>query len=271
MSRGGLNMKKAIFFDIDGTLIDCMNGHTDLTDNVKKAIRRLQQEGHYAFIATGRPYAFLSEAILSFGFDGYILTNGAQVMIENETIYKEALDPAFVKDATAEFEQRQIQYMLQSDRYSYMKDECKEYYQFFDSIGVSRNYLVSDYHLEEIQTQKIELLCPNDEAMDYCLSLVEQNPEYDYVHSINERMFELYSKKNTKATGILTALKHLGIPVEQSYAFGDGKNDIEMLSTVGCGIAMGNASDEVKSYAHQVTDSVLEDGVATGIEKYILI
>ncbi len=334
-------------------------------DQVKQAIRRLQQEGHYAFIATGRPYAFLSEAILSFGFDGYILTNGAQVMIGNETIYKEPLDPTFVKNATAEFEQRQIQYMLQSDCYSYMKDECKEYYQFFDSIGISRNYLVSDYQLEDIQTQKIEMLCPNDEAMDmkdeckeyyqffdsigisrnylvsdyqlediqtqkiemlcpndeameYCLSLVEQNPEYDYVQSISDRIFELYSKKNTKATGILTALKHLGIPVEQSYAFGDGKNDIEMLSTVGCGfelyskkntkatgiltalkhlgipveqsyafgdgkndiemlstvgcgIAMGNASDEVKSYAHQVTDSVLEDGVASGIEKYILI
>ena len=265
MSRGGLNMKKAIFFDIDGTLIDCINGHIDLSHQVKQAIRRLQQEGHYAFIATGRPYAFLSEAILSFGFDGYILTNGAQVMIGNETIYKEPLDPTFVKNATAEFEQRQIQYMLQSDCYSYMKDECKEYYQFFDSIGISRNYLVSDYQLEDIRQYL------SNEAMEYCLSLVEQNPEYDYVQSISDRIFELYSKKNTKATGILTALKHLGIPVEQSYAFGDGKNDIEMLSTVGCGIAMGNASDEVKSYAHQVTDSVLEDGVATGIEKYILI
>ena len=68
-------MKKAIFFDIDGTLIDCINGHIDLSHQVKQAIRRLQQEGHYAFIATGRPYAFLSEAILSFGFDGYILTS----------------------------------------------------------------------------------------------------------------------------------------------------------------------------------------------------
>ena len=160
MSRGGLNMKKAIFFDIDGTLIDCINGHIDLSHQVKQAIRRLQQEGHYAFIATGRPYAFLSEAILSFGFDGYILTNGAQVMIGNETIYKEPLDPTFVKNATAEFEQRQIQYMLQSDCYSYMKDECKEYYQFFDSIGISRNYLVSDYQLEDIQTQKIECFVP---------------------------------------------------------------------------------------------------------------
>ena len=129
MSRVGLNMKKAIFFDIDGTLIDCINGHIDLSHQVKQAIRRLQQEGHYAFIATGRPYAFLSEAILSFGFDGYILTNGAQVMIGNETIYKEPLDPTFVKNATAEFEQRQIQYMLQSDRYSYMKDEYKYKFQ----------------------------------------------------------------------------------------------------------------------------------------------
>ena len=266
MSRGGLNMKKAIFFDIDGTLIDCINGHIDLSHQVKQAIRRLQQEGHYAFIATGRPYAFLSEAILSFGFDGYILTNGAQVMIGNETIYKEALDPTFVKAATVEFEQRQIQYMLQSDRYSYMKDEYKEYYQFFDNIGVSRNYLVSDYQLEDVQTQKIELLCPNDEAMDYCLSLVEQNPEYDYVHSISERMFELYSKKNTKATGILTALKHLDIPVEQSYAFGDGKNDIDMFQIADKSYAVANAHNDLKQYATEVILSNDEDGVARWLE-----
>ena len=80
-----------------------------------------------------------------------------------------------------------------------------------------------------------------------------------------------------KLSDLLTDIEYvlvqgnLDIDINNSYAFGDGKNDIEMLSTVGCGIAMGNASDEVKSYAHQVTDSVLEDGVATGIEKYILI
>ena len=107
--------------------------------------------------------------------------------------------------------------------------------------------------------------------MDYCLSLVQQNPEYDYVHSISERMFELYSKKNTKATGILTALKHLGIPVEQSYAFGDGKNDIEMLSTVGCGIAMGNASALAKEAAEYVTTHIHEDGVLNALKYYNLI
>ena len=43
-----------------------------------------------------------------------------------------------------------------------------------------------------------------------------------------------------------------------------------MLSTVGCGIAMGNASDEVKKYAKEITDTVFNDGVAVGIEKFIL-
>ena len=61
----------------------------------------------------------------------------------------------------------------------------------------------------------------------------------------------------------------LDIKIENTYAFGDGKNDIEMLSTVGCGIAMGNASDEVKKYSNKITDTVQNDGVAKGIEQYV--
>lgn len=62
----------------------------------------------------------------------------------------------------------------------------------------------------------------------------------------------------------------MNLPIEESYAFGDGENDIEMLATVGCGIAMGNAAENVKRHAKQVTDSVSQDGVARGIGKYIL-
>ena len=54
-------MKKAIFFDIDGTLLDYFGDITDMTSRVKESIRALQNEGHYVFIATGRPYAFLSK------------------------------------------------------------------------------------------------------------------------------------------------------------------------------------------------------------------
>nr|WP_307992807.1 HAD family hydrolase [uncultured Niameybacter sp.] len=263
-------MAKAIFFDIDGTLINCFKGLMDLTPKVKDAIRDLQARGHYVFIATGRPYAFLSEAILNFGFDGFILTNGAQVIINNENLYTEAMDKKFVKDAVEEFEKLNIQYILEDAYYSYMKEEYEEFYAFYEGLGISRKLIKGKYNLEEINVQKIEVRCPNKEAEEKCLNFIQQHPEYDYWHSIHHMSFEIYPRSNTKATGILKALKHLNISIEESYAFGDGKNDIEMLETVGCGIAMGNALDEVKQYAKEVTDTVDEDGVATGIEKYIL-
>ena len=51
-------MRRAVFFDIDGTLLDCINGLIDISPKVKKAIRDLQENGDYVFIASGRPYAF---------------------------------------------------------------------------------------------------------------------------------------------------------------------------------------------------------------------
>jgi len=114
------------------------------------------------------------------------------------------------------------------------------------------------------------MMCPNDETVEKCLNIVQRNEDYDYVNSIALKSFELYSKKNTKATGIIKALEYLDIDINNSYAFGDGKNDIEMLETVGCGIAMGNACDSIKKYANEITTSIHDDGVATGIERFIL-
>lgn len=268
--KGAGIMKKIIFLDIDGTLLDCFNVLLDITPKVKEVIHSLQANGDYVFIASGRPYAFLSQAILDFGFDGFILANGAQVIIDNNTIYSDPINKEFVKNLISEFERNSIQYILEGEFYSYMKECYKEFYDLYKSLGVSRRYIKSDYDIEEIDVHKVEMLCTDVEASRVCLSLVKSASNYDYFSSIDKKSFELYSKKNTKATGILKALDYLDIPIENSYAFGDGKNDIEMLSTVGCGIAMGNACDEVKRHAKEVTDTVYNDGVAMGIEKYVV-
>lgn len=261
-------MKKAVFFDIDGTIVDCLNGLTDMTPRVKKAIGALKTNGDYVFIATGRPYAFLNEALRNFGFDGFILTNGAYVKVKEKCIYKESIKKDFIKKLTYNFEQLNIQYILQGEKYSYIKDEYKKLHSFYDSYSISKQYLEGTYNLEDIDTYKIEMLCNDKKGIDYCLSL--GNGDSYHTHNMDENSFELYSKTNTKASGILKVLEGLNIPIENSYAFGDGKNDIEMLSTVGCGIAMKNADDFVKSYASKVTGSVQNDGVALGIEKFIL-
>ncbi|BCN31827.1 HAD family hydrolase [Anaeromicropila herbilytica] len=262
-------MRKAIFFDIDGTLLDCLNGITDITPRVKRAIRELQAKGNYVFIATGRPYAFLNDNIHKAGFDGFVLNNGACVQVNDKFIYKSYLDKKKVREVVDNFEKFGIEYILQGQTNSYIKAEYKDLHRLYDAYNMPKKYLKGNYNLDEIDVYKTEMLCKDQSSIDYCLSL--DNDQYDYVYDSEMGFFELYSKSNSKATGILKILEYLNIPIENSYAFGDGKNDIEMLSTVGCGIAMGNAKDYVKGYAKMVTDTVQKDGVAIGIERFIMV
>lgn len=264
-------MRKAVFLDIDGTILDCFNGVFDIKPKVKEAIKKLQKEGHYVFIATGRPYAFITENILNFGFDGFVLANGAQIIINNETVYADFIEKSYIKSFVDYFEEHNIQYILEGQKYSYLKNEFKEFYEFYNKINISDKLFKGSFDLNNIDVLKIEMLCTSSQASERCIELVNKYKDFDNFNSIDNRNFELYLKKNTKATGILKALDILNIKVENSYAFGDGKNDIEMLRTVGCGIAMGNALDEVKVHADKITESVHNDGVAVGIEKYILV
>lgn len=263
-------MKKAVFLDIDGTLMDCFKGINEIRPKVKELIKSIQSRGDYAFIATGRPYAFLTKDILEFGFDGFVLANGAHVIINGKTIYSKPISKTFIKELALKLDSDNIQYVLEGKNYSYINKNHEEIYNFYRSIGVSEKYLKREYDIDDIEIYKAEALCPTEESINRCLDFIDKNPEYDYFSSIEQKYFEIYFKENTKAVGILKVLEYLNISIENTYAFGDGKNDIEMLSVVGCGIAMGNASDEVKKYADKVTETVHNDGVALGIEKYII-
>ena len=65
-------------------------------------------------------------------------------------------------------------------------------------------------------------------------------------------------------------LDHLGISSEEVAAFGDGLNDYEMIESVGYGIAMGNAGDELKEKARFVTKPMKEDGIAYAVNEWIV-
>ena len=75
---------------------------------------------------------------------------------------------------------------------------------------------------------------------------------------------------SSKASGVIELARYLNIRMEQIMAIGDNNNDIEMLRTVGWGVAMGQSSDAVKSAARAVTSSNREDGVAQAIQRYAL-
>ena len=77
----------------------------------------------------------------------------------------------------------------------------------------------------------------------------------------NPLFADVVPKGSSKAIGIDKIIEHYGFSLDETMAFGDGGNDMEMLKHVGIGVAMGNAGDEVKDVADYVTDSVDDDGV----------
>lgn len=263
-------MRRAVFFDIDGTILDSMNGKVEMTPAVSAAIRKLQEEGDYVFIATGRPASFITEYLTSFGFDGFLLNNGAYITMGDQVLYKEALDKKFVKDFTTALDEAGIQYILQGERHSYLKKAFNRFGEFFEGLAIRNDKIKREFNVDEIEVLKIEVLCGCDEIEAKCKALLEHYPEYEYFFSVSNILLEVHAKENTKGKGILRVLETLDIPLSESYAFGDGSNDKDMLQVVGCGIAMGNATDEVKSYADQITAHVHEDGVAKGIYQFIL-
>jgi hydroxymethylpyrimidine pyrophosphatase-like HAD family hydrolase len=82
---------------------------------------------------------------------------------------------------------------------------------------------------------------------------------------------DVIPKGGSKAKGIEKIIDRLGFSEECQYVFGDGLNDIEMLSTIKNSVAMGNAEEKVRGAAKYVTKSVEDNGIYYGLQMVGLI
>ncbi len=266
-------MAKAVFFDIDGTILAREQGILSMTPRVKSAMKKLQAAGHKIFIATGRPFGFIYDELLNFGFDGFVLNNGALVLIGGEVIFRQDLDMDSVKKICEYAAAERIEYFLESYPEVYCPRDFKVCDEFFKKVGADYSRFVREFDFNKISVSKIECVTARKDAenLDAVYKKILATPGVTgWADPFHFKTTEIYSDKVSKATGILRVLEHFGIAVENSCAFGDGHNDIEMIQTVGTGFAMGTGRDELRRVAKFVVPSVFEDGVAVGIERYIL-
>ena len=266
-------MRKAVFFDIDGTILDAFGGITKITERVRTAMKNLQAEGHLIFIATGRPYAFLQQEILNFGFDGLVLSNGAVATVGEKTIFNKPLPKSSVEKVRDLAVEGNVEYIFESHPYTYCKTGFDVFERFFKRISANQSEIVRDFDFEKISVSKIECLTESTdfENINATYEKILSTPGLTgWADPFHFKTLEIYSAEVSKATGIFEVLKYFDIPVENSFAFGDGKNDYEMISKVGTGMAMATGAEDFKRSAKYVVPSVHEDGVAVGIEKYIL-
>lgn len=262
-------MIKAIFFDIDGTLLS-FKTH-EVPQSTKDALVELKQKGIKLFIASGRTPNDLDFLMKEYRdiFDGYIGLNGQYCFDkDNNVIREECLDISDLISWKNFLETNNIVCgFLELDYYYFNRagevlDKLKK-----DLGGTAPDRPIdSTERINDYKTYQLNVFLSEDEE-DIILKympnakLVRWCPYFTDVIPIN----------GGKPVGMQCMLKHFGLSPKECMAFGDGGNDLEMLQFAKIGIAMGNARDEVKKAADYVTTDVDDNGIANALKHFKLI
>lgn len=250
-------MRKIVFFDIDGTLLD---DEKNLPVSAKAAIKALQQKGIYTAIATGRGPFMITSLLKELNIDSFVSFNGQYVVFEKEVIYKNPLDSLELEKlaTVAEKHQHSLVYMNEST----LKANIKFDERVKESLGTLQ-MIHPEYDPDFYKKTDIyQSLLFAKRGEDMYLKNFEDHQTFIRWH---EEALDVVPKGGSKAEGIKQLIARLGFNMEDVYAFGDGLNDIEMLQSVGTGIAMGNALDVVKMHADYVTTDPANDGIMKGL------
>ena len=114
---------------------------------------------------------------------------------------------------------------------------------------------------------QLNLFCEDE----YVNEFIELTGEYLSYSKLDNYGYDVYAKDQTKATGIKHLLEYLQVDVKDTFAFGDGHNDKEMIEYCGIGVAMGNAIEKVKNASDYVTDDIDNDGIYNAMKYFKLI
>lgn len=260
-------MRKAVFFDIDGTLMD---EHAEIPESTRQAVRMLRANGHYAFICTGRTKGFVRDPnLLSIGFDGMIAGCGTYIEYSGKELFYYRMENAKVQKSLSVLRKYEMPVILEGKEYLYL--DFEEFKGNPYALRVKRE--MGEYLLPITGNEKsweISKFSAAGTEETYPLAVRELEQDYDVlVHG--PHAIEFVPKGFSKASGVEHACKMLGIPREATYAVGDSVNDLQMLSYVAHGIAMGNATEETKAVAEYVTDDIHADGILNALRHYELV
>ena len=262
---------KAIFLDIDGTLVKA--GENTPPESALEVIRAAREKGNKVFLCSGRNLDMLSP-LLKYGFDGVVASAGGYVTVGDKVIFDmpmpgkeldtalkllhesgvfctiEALDGSYGDENLGEFLQGQAEGNSEIERWRKALSE---------NLNIRP---MSEYDGRPVY--KVVIMCPKLKQLDKCRAALEDR--YDFVvQDVPEHGCvngELINRGFDKGRGVLKALEELGIPVENSYGFGDSMNDLTMIRTVGTSVCMANGSESLKKECDMVCPSVEEDGLA---------
>lgn len=260
---------KLIFIDSDDTL-----KKTDgtISNRAKKAIEENRKAGNKIIICTARPRYQALEVMKESGSDSIIVSsNGSEIydINDNKIIFNFFVDNDSVIKMVKYAYSKDIRLILTMEDYDYVTKEIRNpnqkllskynYAKELTECNVKQCMFI-DQKSDEIY--KIKDILSNDNKL-HIVDEINENSSYE------EKWFSVSNSNCSKGNALKIVSKYLNIPIENTIAIGNDKNDISMFEVAGLSVAVSNASDDIKSKVNHVTLSNDEDGVAVFLETLI--
>ena len=252
-------MRKIMFFDIDGTLMEDSPTHY-VPKSTVKALRKARKAGHLLFVNTGRPVINVDADVRRLGFDGYICGCGTYIECRGREL--------FYHTNTVELCQRMAELVRETD--------CAPLYErrdafFFDQttrdLPMIRD-LRDTFRMQEKNVWRSaddpdfsfdKFVIAYDERSDLAAFKAGIAPYFEFIDR-GWGFGEMAPRGFSKRTGMEFILQHFGMEHTDAYAIGDSLNDLPMFEAAGTGIAMGNG-EKLIPYADYVTADLWHNGV----------
>ena len=275
--------RKAIFLDVDGTLID---DYGRVPDSAVRAVGEARRNGHLVFLCTGRSMIELSPGVLDVGFDGFVVASGAYVQVGSDVLEHKRLTPEAVRHVADYFDARGGGYYFQANDGVYASPQARDLLGSIVTAAVAADPAFDEVdhgllrYVDTIIVDSDPYAMPITKAIYFDAGATidgirAEFTDFEVVPSsvtvFGTSAGEMMIPGVHKASGIDVLLHHVGIDLADTIAIGDSYNDLEMLEHVAVGIAMGAAPQAVKDIADEVTTSTTDDGIRLAFVRHGLI
>lgn len=270
--------KKLLFLDLDGTLLD---DRTRISPGNRAALETALKRGHGVIITTGRPLKSAMDQARKLGLDKpgcYLIAyNGALIYdwAREETLFARTLDLSLVGEIF-DYVNRKGFHLQTYDTWNVLVEprcdgaEVREYCR-----RIEMDHRVVAEIPAGLTEEPVKVLIIEPEDRQGVLAL-QRELEAAFAGRVdtffsNDAYLEIVPRGMSKGEGVKMLCSLLEVPLDNAVAVGDAANDLPMIRTAGVGVAMANATAEVKAAADYVTQrDNNQDGVAEVVNVFLL-
>lgn len=257
--------RKALFFDIDGTLLS--DRTKELPESAQTAIRRAQELGHLVFINSGRARCLMQEVEEKLQTDGYLCGCGTLVEIRGRRALHHVISAKRRLEIQKSIIASDVDGVLEGTGGLFAQN-CPSRFSEVErlkNLFAGRDVMFeADWTKSALPFDKFCIVA--DEKSDLSGFFKSLEPDFSCIDR-GHGLYECVPRGFDKATAMKFVLDYFGIPWEESYAFGDSSNDLAMIRYACHSVIMGEHDAVLEPFASLITRTVEDDGIAWAFEK----